>query len=445
MRLILCLLLGLIIFSRAEAAEPIANPYAELVDDVFPNSGPPLTYGTELFRWSGAEGLPAGTKIDFIPGSIQWSRVHERLILPRVRVKIEVPGVDGAQLEVQSRLSPLRRSLKGSFFGEAVIPLVSGLPSRIVLRIRKAGVDSESAVSLERIPNPLDQFGIDATCSPWGVEITAREIGKKEKKGNVILSACRMIRGESSEGMVALLDVLLFVDGSGDSIRVNGVVAKAEAPSLFRLRLSTQAQPFILEMQSGESYDLKTKIPPRLNRGFFGLGFGPYQYRFTAPDTDVTTTAGIATIYGSYQVAETVRFTAFNATAIHKNYFSDSGFYVKTESVKLLDQKVTLFVMLGANFVGFKYSGTTHFNFGAPQGFEAVYYDFLASNRTGTIGAFIYPPIEGKSYYNVWARYGAPGFFVELNYIAIRTKLESDTLDVKSAGLSVGFPLARFF
>lgn len=423
----------------------LLTPYADLVDDPFPTSVPIVSIGPESFRWVGAESLPAGTRIDFITGSAQWSRIRERIVLPRARIRIEIPGVEGAQIEVQSRLIPLRRSLSGSFVGEAVVPLISGTPSRILVRVRKNGVDSESAVNLERIPIRTDEFGIDPSCSPWGLELSARENPKKEKNGGVIIADCRMIRGESAEGMVAVLDVLLFVDGSGDSIRVNGVHSKAEAPSLFRLRLSSQAQPFVLETASGESYSLGTKIPPRLNRGFFGMGIGPYHYKLSAPDTEVDTTAGILTLYGSYQIGETVRLTAFNATSLHRNFFSDTGLYVKTNSVRIFDQRISGYLMLGANVVGYKYRGSTHFNFGAPQGFEATYHDFLSLNRTLTAGGFIYPPIDGKSYYNAWLRYGSPGFFLEMNYLSIRTQFESDSVSTRSVGVSIGFPIARFF
>ncbi len=190
---------------------------------------------------------------------------------------------------------------------------------------------------------------------------------------------------------------------------------------------------------------MKTKIPSRLNRGFFGMGIGPYHYELHAPGTEVNTTTGIVTVYGSYQVGEIVRITAFNATSIHKNFFSDTGLYLKTDSVRFFDQRVSAYLMLGANLVGYKYGPSTRYNFGAPQGFEAVYHDFLSLNKTMTVGAFIYPPIDGKSYYNAWLRYGASGFFLEMNYLAIRTLFETDSIFTKSVGVSIGFPLARFF
>jgi len=245
--------------------------------------------------------------------------------------------------------------------------------------------------------------------------------------------------------MLATLDLFVFLDGSGNELKMNGSTVKAEAPSLFRIRLYPQNQPIVLESATGEIFELRYRIPTKLNRGFVGIGFGPYQYNFVAPATDVNTKAAIVTVYGSYQMSDSTYFTAFNATAIHKNYFSDTGLYFKSESVRFLDRRVTLYVMLGANMIAFKYGSDAKRKWGAPQGFEAVYRDFLSPNRSLVFGAFIYPPIDGKSYYNSWIRYGSPAIFAEVNYLGIRDKFEGDSVNVRTVGFSIGFPLARFF
>jgi hypothetical protein len=226
---------------------------------------------------------------------------------------------------------------------------------------------------------------------------------------------------------------------------MNGSTVKAEAPSLFRLRLFPQNQPIVLESAAGDSFDLRYRIPTKLNRGFMGVGIGPYQYHMAAPDTDVNTTAAVLTVYGSYQLSESVKFTAFNATALHKNYFTDTGFYFKSESFRVLDQRLSVYVMLGANLIGFKFGNEAQSKWGAPQGFEAVYRDFLTPNRSLVFGAFIYPPIDGKSYYNAWIRYGSSAIFGEFNYLGVRNRFDADSVYVRSMGFSVGFPLAKFF
>jgi hypothetical protein len=430
---------GLLIAGSAVASE---SPYGVLLDDPFPSASPPLEISPARYRWRGMGGFPAGTKMEWDADSVQWSRIAGRIVLPRARVKIEIPGVEGALVSAWGRTSPLRRSASGSWIGEVVVPLVSGEASKLDVRMRKNGKETEASLTLERADEETaDQLGIDSSCSPWRVQLKRRKTGRSA----LAVLDCQVVRSASAEGLVASLDLSLFLDGAGSELKVNGSTVKAVAPSLFQLRLSSQNQPIILETESGDSFELSDRIPPRLNRGFLGVGIGPYHYQLTAPSTNVDTTAGILTVYGSYQFTDTVRFTAFNATAIHKNYFSDTGLYLKSESFKVFDQRMTIYVMVGANFVGLKYGEETQKKWGAPQGFEASYRDFLVPNYSLVLGAFIYPPIDGKSYYNSWIRYGASSFFAELNYLGIRNTFDGQSVAVRSIGFSLGFPLARFF
>jgi len=428
------------------------HPYRRLLDDPFPTAEPPVKLLPAMYRWNGIDALPAGSKIEWDPESIQWSRIDERIVLPRARVKIEIPGVEGALVSTWERTTPLRKSMKSTWFGEVTVPLVSGDASKLSVWLKKNGAEKEYPLVLERFGDEgTDSFGIDPSCSAWQVALSRRPpVGssgpsKTPARSALVLADCRVIRSASADGALASLDLFLFLDGAGDELKMNGSTVKAEAPSLFRLRLFPQNQPVVLESRRGETYELRYRIPTRLNRGFMGVGIGPYKYHFDAPGTQVDTAAGVLTVYGSYQISDSVRFTAFNATAIHKSYFSDTGVYVKSESVKILDQRVTIYVMLGANFMGFRYGSETRKTWGAPQGFEAVYHDFLSRNRSLIFGAFIYPPIDGKSYYNSWVRYGSSAIFGELNYLGIRNRFDADAVYVRSIGFSVGFPLARFF
>ncbi|MBS1961847.1 MAG: hypothetical protein JST04_06500 [Bdellovibrionales bacterium] len=420
------------------------NPYRRLLDDPFPAAAEPVKALPTFYRWKGVEDLPAGAKLEWDEHSTQWSRIDERIVLPRARVKIEIPGVDGVLVSTWERTTPLRLSTKGSWFGEVMVPLVSGEASKLSVWVRKGKTEKEYPLTLERVGGgEADSVGIDHSCSPWGVELVRR--GAPSSRPALALVDCRLVRSESADGLLAALDLFLFLDGSGDTMKMNGSTVKAEAPSLFRFRLYPQNQAVILESATGDSFELRYRIPTKLNRGFLGVGIGPYRYHLAAPNTDFETNAGVFTLYGSYQFSETVKFTAFNATAIHKNYFTDTGLYFKSESAKILDQRVTLYLMLGANFVGFKYGADTQKKWGAPQGFEAVYSDFLSPNHTLVFGAFIYPPIDGKSYYNSWIRYGSGAIFGELNYLSIRNQFDGESVYVRALGFSLGFPLAKFF
>jgi len=451
----LLVLAGSIGLASASAAE---NPYRALLDSAYPSAVAPVEVLPTQYRWQGIENLPAGAKLEWDPNSVQWTRIDDRIVLPRARIRIEIPGVDSALISTWERTTPLRKSMTSSWFGEAMVPLVSGAGSKLSVWVRKGRTETEIPLALERVaPNREDSFGIDSSCSPWHVDLrragpdseassgSAGEAEKSIERSILATVDCDLVRSVSAAGQLASLDLFLFLDGAGDRLKMNGSTVKAEAPSLFRLRLFPQNQPIVLETESGDVIELRYQIPARLNRGFLGVGLGPYDYRFLAPGTDVRTAAGVFTVYGSYELSDTVRFTAFNATAIHRNYFSDTGLYLKSESFKALDRRLSVSVMLGANFVALRYGGRAQKKWGAPQGFEAAYRDFLAPNRSLVLGAFIYPPIDGKSYYNGWLRYGSPALFGELNYLEIRNQIDGASVHVRSLGFSVGFPLARFF
>ena len=84
---------------------------------------------------------------------------------------------------------------------------------------------------------------------------------------------------------------------------------------------------------------------------------------------------------------------------------------------------------------------------GGPQGIEIVYRDAFKRAHNFSVGAFAYPPINDRSYYNVWLRWGTGKFFGELNFISWREKAgtyDSQTVFNRSMGVSFGFPLFRF-
>jgi hypothetical protein len=446
---------SVLVFALLALASPFdgkaaENPYRVLLDDPFPTSAPPVKLVPAMYRWRGIETLPPGSKLDWEAESAQWSRIDDRIVLPRARVKIEIPGAESAIVSTWERTTPLRKSLKGSWFGEVTVPLVSGDASKLSIFAKIAGRETEFPLTLERVGGDReDSFGIDASCSPWQVSLSRRvaiaDSAKPLAHPALVLADCRVIREASSDGFLASLDLFLFLDGAGDSIKMNGSTMKAEAPSLFRIRLFPQNQPILLESANGGTFELRYRIPTKLNRGFLGVGLGPYKYHLEAPGSGANATAAVLTIYGSYQLSESVRFTAFNATVVNPNFYSDTGFYLKSDSAKFLDGRVTFSVMLGANLMGFHYDSSTHKKWGAPQGFEAVYHDFLSPNRSLVVGAFIYPLIEGKSYYNSWLRYGSPALFGEVNYLGVRNQFLDETVTVRSIGFSLGFPLARFF
>ncbi len=423
-------------------SEPFRNldyPYGILLDDSFPTADAPFELSPESFEWLGLDALPAGSKIEWVRQSVQWSRLKGRIVLPRATLRIVIPNADSVNVTAWNRVTPLSAE-NGAHRGEILVPLVSGDASQVTLQVRKSGSEKAYRINLTRRPPFASKVGIDSTCSPWGLELLP-----EGPSGAILIADCQIIRGNTDRGQSAILDIALFIDGAGNEIEIDGSKLRAEAPSLFRLRLGPHSESLNIRTASGNLVRLQYRVPNKLNRGFIGVGLGPYRYNLSAPGVDVSTTTPILTLYASYLLTDTVRFTAFNATALHRNYFTDTGFYLKSESLRILDQRATIYVMLGANLVGFKYGSSMKTKWGVPQGFEIAYRDFLSRNRTLILGAFIYPPIDGKSYYNTWIRYGSPGIFFEVNYLGIREMIENQPVSARSVGVSVGVPIARFF
>jgi hypothetical protein len=140
-----------------------------------------------------------------------------------------------------------------------------------------------------------------------------------------------------------------------------------------------------------------------------------------------------------------MRIVMFNATAIHSQYYSDIGIYLLTEQTRSIDKRMSFNLLLGLHGIVFKDGDNTVFKLGGPQGAEFIFRDFLKRNHNLGLGAFIFPETSGKSYYNVWLRWGTPSFFGELNYIAWKETVDDHTVYSRSFGLCVGMPLARFF
>lgn len=141
------LLCGIASIGGALAAE---NPYRVLLDDPFPAATPPVKLSPAMYRWRGVEALPPGTKLEWDENSAQWSRIDERIVLPRARVKIEIPAVDGVLVSTWERTTPLRRSTKGAWFGEVMVPLVSGDASKLSVWVKRGTTETEFPLTLER-------------------------------------------------------------------------------------------------------------------------------------------------------------------------------------------------------------------------------------------------------------------------------------------------------
>jgi hypothetical protein len=140
-----------------------------------------------------------------------------------------------------------------------------------------------------------------------------------------------------------------------------------------------------------------------------------------------------------------VRIVYFNATALHRRGYADNGLYLWLEQARMVDDRLSFNLLLGANMLVYSHDDRVEWRMTAPQGFELVYRDLFGRNRSGMLGAFLYPDLFDRSYYNVWLRWGSPQLFGELNYIHWKQPHADGVTSSTSIGVSFGTPIARFF
>ena len=190
------------------------------------------------------------------------------------------------------------------------------------------------------------------------------------------------------------------------------------------------------------AFELHYRVPVHPHLGSFGGGLGPYLYS-TDFNEHAESLNALITLYVSYALSESARLVAFDATAVSSRWSSDFGLYLNTESSRVLDEHVSLVVMLGAHVVVFRQEGL-QYRLSAPQGVEIIVRDLPLRGFNLTAGGFFFPILGGRSYLNGWLRYGRGGYFGEINFIDWRETVGDRIVGARSLGLSFGMPFFGF-
>jgi hypothetical protein len=269
---------------------------------------------------------------------------------------------------------------------------------------------------------------------------------------------CRFVESETTGHKAGSLEAFVYWDGIGQSLRVGGAETPSASVSVWPLRLRAEPAEITLSALSAASgpgaspassneAKLTYALAPIYHRGFLGAGVGPYLTRYEAGSgDDFHGVAPLVTVYGSYFITEAMRINAFGAGLVEGHGATDFGLYLNSESFRIFDRRLALNLLLGAHFISFGAQNNYYLRFGAPQGAEIIVYDFFKAGHNLMVGSFVYPPIDGKSYYNLWLRWALPKFFAELNYISWGERTSGlETAQSSSLGISFGMPVARFF
>jgi len=415
----------------------------EALSETVPTAFSPDDFSTDDFiiEWIGKP--LNGVNYELRKGSLEWVRVAEVLVVPRAQILISIDNVDGGHVSNTGFFQPFLIDHDRAKV-ELPIALISGESNAIKLSVLRNGSEEKGTLIVRFKPKKVSEqprIYADHSCS--GFKLSFDFKGTPELWNNHWLYlGCRLVHGVTADSHNASLEVFVLWDNVGEVIELQGVSTKSSSTSLWPLRLRSSSRPVTVRAGQKE-LDIYYRTPKKVNLGFIGVGIGPYAYTFDAPGANVDKIAPVMTLYGGYFIFETMRIVAFNASVLDSTLNSDLGLYLNSESIRAFDRRVSINLMLGGHVQGYRNGTRNNWTFGAPQGVELIVRDVIKKGRNAAAGAFIYPAIQKKSYYNVWLRWGS-SVFGEFNYMAWQEPLGENRAYSRSVGLSFGFPLVRF-
>jgi hypothetical protein len=444
--LLLPALLALLTVPRASAqagALPRSLARAAL-DEAQPFSFEPLGLRVEDFTLAAETAVSAGLQARFVPGSLRWVRVSPFLIVPRALVSIELepaPSALAGVVRYAGFAHPLRVR-EGKARAELPVALLAARSLPLVVELRDpAGATRSMSYRLRFTPRPAQRAGVafDSSCSPFA----PRVLTGAPAPDSFLYVGCRLVHGGAGDGKHATLELMLIAAFAGDDLRIEGVPAAARSDELFTARIDAAAQGVSVQVR-GHSLALAFRIPPRLYDGFLGAGFGPYLQWYEEDGYTMRAPLALLTLYAGYSFSATTRVVYFNATALHRRGFADNGLYLWLEQGRFIDQRMSFNLLLGANLLVFSRAEVPRVRVSAPQGFELIARDIFGRGRNATFGAFLYPKLFDRSYYNLWLRWGTAALFAEINFIAWEEPGGKTGVSSQSLGLTFGTPILRF-
>lgn len=439
--------LALLVLPRSGWATFLALPTSvahDVLSETVPTAFAPDDFAAADYaiEWKGGQ-APEGVEVSLGAQSLEWVRVVEVLAIPRARLRVQIAGATAGSVAHAGFTTPFALGGDGKVLtGEFPVALISGPRSPVELKFLRAGKEVSATLYFRFKPRtraPAGRVYRDPSCSRFGLQAPVSAV----RDDAWAYVGCRLVVAEGADHRTSVLELYVFWDGVGPVAKINGADVPESSVSLWALRLGANPGSVSLEA-GGMSFQPTYRVADHLKLGFLGVGLGPYQYSFSGLGDTKDSLAPMLTIYGSYFITEALRLVAFDATTFGQNGSTDFGIYLNMENLRFIDRRLAINFLLGGHVLAFEAAGSTYFKAGFPQGVEVVYSDAFGKGRNFSLGGFVYPLIEGKSYTNVWVRWGG-AIFGEINLIHWRETVGTSEVTSRSLGLSVGFPLARFF
>ncbi|MGK5084372.1 hypothetical protein WDW37_13840 [Bdellovibrionota bacterium FG-1] len=420
----------------------------EILSETVPTACAPFDLDTQDYQleWSGP--TPEGISLSLLPGSLQWVRVSEVLVVPRAILQVIAKEVSGGRVTSAGFHQALAVLKSGDARAEIPVALMSGDRNPIELVLSRGAKEIRAVAVLKFRPRPSlgeQRIFFDASCSRFGIQ--AEGSAQSSRARGWAYVGCRLAELEGQENRASSLELWVYWDNVGQTVQVGGTATASSSDSVWSLRVRSEPGSIALHAlpkNGGDDLTLHYFLPSVYHRGFLGVGVGPYTDHFEGNGEMLSTVAPVITLYGSYFLTESIRMVAFDATTLDPHLTTDFGIYVHNEYFRIFDRRLVASLLLGGHAVGFRSLGKYNVIPGLPQGVELSFIDAFKKGHNFIGGFFIYPDINGKSYYNVWLRWGSGKLFGEFNYIAWGEKIDNEQITSKSFGVSIGFPIAQF-
>ena len=363
--------------------------------------------------------------------SVEWVRVDEIFLIPRVRLKIKVASPTAElHLEYKETTKSFQQSPKNSY-AEVYYSLFEKKEVKIFRKKVQIGT-----IKIDLTKHKKQRVIIDYTCSRNSILIK----GLEDEHFSI---GCRTRRIGNYGKEKAMLEIK-WISPELEIIGSDFVPYEATF---------TTKRPINIQVKNIKTGKIKTititaRIPERLHRMFtaYGVGANALHTKLTDEKTKKSNTihtkiAPALFFYLNYKISDTSSIRGFNAAVFQESIFNNAGLYLGSDFGFSFDNKLYFTTLLGVQYLYFRYDENSPLVSEPifPQGLEFMYrHAFDIPNYIISGGLFLSTD-DDIDYENIWIRWGK-NYFWEINLISWGKK----DFEAKTWGLSVGFPFKGF-
>lgn len=416
---------------------------AEALSEFKPTAFSPADFGVEdyaLRRLPDPAVAAERVAVAFAKGSFQWVRVAKVVLVARAVVKVRATGIDAGQVRYADFTHPF--SIRNGV-AEVDVPvaLLGTSTPTLEIETRHAGVAEVVRFAIAFTPRPEHRGRVffDSSCTASGARVLHGSI----PDDSMLYVGCRQIRTAYDDHVAATLELYAAWVGVESGVTLDEVPTLPVADTLYTVRVAPR--PGFLRLRARQhSVVLGYRAAEHLPSAFLGAGIGPYAFRYEDRQTSSDSWLPVLTIYAGYAFSPSTRVVYFNAMIPDEHGSIDQGLYLWLEQARFLDERMSFNLLLGGNVLVYRHDDRTTARISVPQGFELVARDLFTRGLNLQGGAFLYPELKGRSYYNLWLRIGTSQVFGELNYIEWQEPDGGANTRSRVVGLSFGTPVLRF-